>query len=65
MKTSDVIEFFGGAAQAAKKIGITHQAIYKWGETVPPVRQWHIQALTDGALQAEMPSSCEGSSLAP
>lgn len=51
MKTKDVIDHFGGYRQAAAALGITTQAIYAWGEDVPPMRQPHIQIVTKGKLK--------------
>lgn len=35
MQKSDVIELFGSGMNAAKRLGISHQAVYKWPETLP------------------------------
>lgn len=51
MKTQDVIDHYGGVRQAAQALGISTQAIYGWGEDVPPMRQPHIQVLTNGKLK--------------
>ncbi len=51
MKTKDVIEHFGGYRQAAEALGITTQAIYRWGDEVPAMRQPHIQIVTKGKLK--------------
>lgn len=51
MKTQDVIDHFGGIRQAAAAMEITTQAIYRWGEEVPAMRQPHIQILTKGKLK--------------
>lgn len=51
MKTKDVIDHYGGVRQAAQALGISTQAIYGWGEDVPPMRQPHIQVLTNGKLK--------------
>lgn len=53
MKTQDAIEFFGGAAKLAKKLGISKQAVSKWGERVPKPRDFQIEVLTRGKLKAD------------
>lgn len=51
MKTQEVVDHFGGVRQAAEALGITTQAIYRWGADVPPLRQPHIQIVTNGKLK--------------
>jgi hypothetical protein len=51
MKTQDVIDHFGGVRQAAEALGVTTQAIYRWGDEVPAMRQPHIQIVTKGKLK--------------
>lgn len=51
MKTQEVVDHFGGVRQAAQALGITTQAIYRWGADVPPLRQPHIQIVTNGKLK--------------
>ena len=38
MKTKDVLEFFGSAAETGRAIGITGQAVSQWGSDVPGTR---------------------------
>lgn len=38
MKSKDVIDFFGGPTATGKALGITSQAVSKWGEDVPSSR---------------------------
>lgn len=52
MRTSAAIKHFGSPAKLAEALGITVQAIYQWGETVPKGREFEIHVLTDGALKA-------------
>ena len=53
MKTREVFQFFGNGAQTAKQLGISHAAVYQWGERPPIMRQYHIEAVTRGRLKAE------------
>jgi hypothetical protein len=55
MKTSAVIEFFGGARQAAEALGVSTQAIYAWGEDVPKSRQAHVELASKGKLKRDKP----------
>ncbi|WP_434929903.1 Cro/CI family transcriptional regulator [Shewanella sp. HL-SH5] len=52
MKTADVIAHFGGQGRLAKAIDVSQPAISKWGETVPELRAYQIQVLTNGKLKA-------------
>ena len=45
MKTRDAVSAFGNANKLAKALGISRQAITKWGENVPEVRKYHIEAV--------------------
>ncbi len=51
MKKQEVLEYFGGIKQTAKALGVSIQAVYKW-ESVPLGRQYQIQVMTGGRLQA-------------
>lgn len=55
MKTADVIAHFGGQGRLAKAIDVSQPAISKWGETVPELRAYQIQVLTNGKLKANFP----------
>lgn len=57
MKTVDAIKYFQTAAELARALGCTPQAIYQWGETVPPLRAYQIERLTKGRLKVEISSS--------
>ncbi len=52
MKKQEVLEYFGGIKQTAKALGVSIQAVYKW-ESVPLGRQYQIQVMTGGRLQAK------------
>jgi hypothetical protein len=53
MKTSDAAEHFGGMKAMAKALGISEQAVHKWGDYPPDARQFQIAQLSDGSLVAE------------
>lgn len=56
MKTQDVINFFGGAREAAEALGLSTQAIYQWGTDVPRTRQAHIELATKGKVKRDKDS---------
>ena len=45
MKTADAIAAFGGIYNLAVALRIYPQAIYQWGEYVPELRRYQIEAL--------------------
>jgi len=53
MKSKEVFKHFGGKMETARALGISHQAIYKWGADVPYISQLLIQELTDGKFKAD------------
>lgn len=53
MLKSDVIHHFGSVGEVAKSLGITSQAVSMWPDTVPLVRQYQLEKLTDGVLKAD------------
>lgn len=53
MKTSAAIAHYGSTAKLAEVLGITVQAIYQWGESVPRLRALELEKLTDGQLSSE------------
>ena len=53
MKTEEVINYFGSCTKAAKALGITKQAVSRWGEYPPACRQYHIEVATQGYLRVE------------
>lgn len=55
MKTETVVQFFGGARQAAEALGVSTQAIYAWGEEVPRSRQAHVELATKGKIKRDKP----------
>ncbi|MEH8245908.1 MULTISPECIES: Cro/CI family transcriptional regulator [Aeromonas] len=53
MKKADAINYFGSAAELAKKLNISEAAISQWGETIPQGRAYQIEVLTGGKLKAD------------
>ena len=53
MRTQDVIRHFGGVTAAARALGVTRDAVYKWGDTVPRLRACEIQLRTGGRLTVD------------
>ena len=43
MKTKDAIEKFGSIREIATQLGISVQAVYKWGDDVPELREYQIK----------------------
>ncbi len=53
MTKDEAIAALGGTqVKAAAALGITQGSIAGWGDTVPPMRQLQIEALTGGKLRA-------------
>lgn len=53
MRTSDAIEHFGSQAALARALNIKPPSVADWGDSVPPLRQLQIEALTGGKLRAD------------
>ncbi|ABC31022.1 probable transcriptional regulator, Cro-like [Hahella chejuensis KCTC 2396] len=62
MTKAEVLAYFGSVANVAKTLGITTQAVYEWGDSVPEPRQWQLQVLTDGVLKVSSKRSRQGKS---
>ena len=45
MQTNQAIETFGSVANLASALGISVQAVYQWGDTVPKLRTYEIRDL--------------------
>lgn len=43
MKTEEAIKAFGSIKALADALGIWPQAVYSWGEYVPPLRAYQIK----------------------
>ncbi|MBL0679202.1 Cro/CI family transcriptional regulator [Aeromonas dhakensis] len=59
MKKTDAINYFGSAAELAKKLNISEAAISQWGQNVPQGRAYQIEVLTSGKLKAEPPHAAQ------
>jgi DNA-binding transcriptional regulator YdaS (Cro superfamily) len=54
MDVNDVVQFFGTASEAARRLGVTRAAVSIWQRRgIPPGRQALIQLQTRGKLRAE------------
>ena len=53
MTRDDAIKHFGTVKDLASALGISHQAVYDWGDEIPEGRQWQIQALSKGKLKVD------------
>jgi hypothetical protein len=55
MKTSELINHFGGVQETADAFGIGYNAVWLWQDKEhPPIgRQYEAQVLTKGKLKAE------------
>jgi hypothetical protein len=45
MKKHEAIRIFGGTRALAEALGISTQAVGRWGEEMPPFRQYQIKEL--------------------
>lgn len=54
MNTSQAVSEFGSVRALAKELGVTVQAVYGWGETVPRLRQYQIRELL--ARRVDLPA---------
>lgn len=52
MLTKDAVSFFNGKSKLAAALGVSPAAISQWGEVVPHLRQFQLQALSGGTLMA-------------
>lgn len=44
MLTNEALELFGGKVRPlAEALGLSVQAVYAWGDTVPPLRAYQIR----------------------
>ncbi len=54
MTYKDIISLYGSAPEAAKKLGISRQLLYRWREFgIPRGRQALIHFQTNGRLKAD------------
>lgn len=47
MKTEEAIKLFGSVRAIAETLRLSVQAIYAWGDTVPPLRAYQIREILD------------------
>jgi len=52
MTKTQALEHFGSVKALAKALGVSYEAVRQW-ESVPPLRQYQIERITDGALKAQ------------
>lgn len=53
MTTQEAVAYFGGKKiDLAKALGIRPSAVTMWGDEIPMLRQYQIEHLTKGELQA-------------
>lgn len=45
MRKDEAIALFGSASSLARSLGITRQAVSRWGEMVPPLRVYQIREI--------------------
>jgi biotin operon repressor len=55
MTKQQAVKHFKTGAKLAEALGITHQAVYDWGDKIPEVRQYQIEVVTKGQLKADRP----------
>ena len=48
MTTQEAVQLWGGHVRLAKVLGITRDAIYKWGQYPPMATQFQIMVLSGG-----------------
>jgi hypothetical protein len=51
VKTLDAVQHFGGRRQVAEALGVTRQAVSKWGKYVAEGSAYKLQHLTKGKLK--------------
>ena len=52
MIKQDVVDHFGNIVLIANALGMTKQAVSKWGKTIPMRRAFELERITGGALKA-------------
>jgi len=51
MKTKHAIKHFGSKRKLADALNIKASSIYDWGPTVPKLRQYELEQITQGKLK--------------
>jgi len=67
MNIDSAVAHFGSKQELAKAIGVSPSAVSQWGKSIPSLRQFQIQALTNGELKAmtQLASTLDESSSTP
>ena len=52
MTTQEAVQLWGGHVRLAKVLGITRNAIYKWGQYPPMATQFQIMVYQVGVYQS-------------
>lgn len=55
MQKQTVLDYFGGVMNTARVLGISHTAVSRWPEQIPPLRAFQLERLTQGTLQVDEP----------
>lgn len=54
MKTSEILHYFNNSIrELANALGISREAVYQWGDDVPPLRVYQIRDLISARQAAE------------
>lgn len=53
MKTTEVVQHFGGRRRVAEALGISTQAVAQWRERVPLASALQLEVLTRGAFRVD------------
>jgi hypothetical protein len=53
MLKSDVIAYFGSAAEAGRQLGITRAAVSNWPDLVPRGSAYQVEVVTGGKLKVD------------
>jgi len=48
VRTAETIDVFGSVANVAAALEISPQAVYQWGDSVPPLRAYQIREQRPG-----------------
>lgn len=54
MNKKEAVGYYGSAHALARALGVTDGAVSQW-ETIPILRQFQLEVLTQGKLMAERP----------
>lgn len=54
MQKAAVIKHFGNQSEVARVLGISHNAVGKWGKVIPLLRAYQIQSLDGCDLEVDL-----------